>query len=199
VLDFYEATLRHDLLEFAAALATSLLRRFYDPGHGGFWQSSSDSKDLILRVKEDYDGAEPSGSSVAALSLLRLGRMMDRSDFIAAAEKTLHLFADRLTNAPQAVPYLLQALDAYLHEPVRIVFTGNPASPETRALLEAANSVYLPNRVILGTAGPVEQLARSLAAHPESEAHVCTGNMCQAPVRVALELREMLRAIRPAG
>src|SRR5207248_1876001 len=72
VIDVYEATLEPQHLDFAVALADSMIAKFYDPEHGGFWQSAG-AADLILRVKEDYDGAEPSGNSVAVLALLKLG------------------------------------------------------------------------------------------------------------------------------
>src|SRR5690606_23212917 len=93
VIDFYEATLDPQKLEFAVALADSMVARFYDKNEGGFWQSAADSKDLILRVKEDYDGAEPSANSVATLALCKLGAICDRQDFKEAAEKTLRHFA----------------------------------------------------------------------------------------------------------
>ena len=60
VIDLYEATLEPKHLDFAIELAEAMLAKFYDPENGGFWQSAADSKDLILRVKDDYDGAEPS-------------------------------------------------------------------------------------------------------------------------------------------
>ena len=56
-------------LDFAIALAAAMLEKFYDGENGGFWQSAASSSDLILRVKDDYDGAEPGGNSVATLSL----------------------------------------------------------------------------------------------------------------------------------
>lgn len=87
VIELYEATLNEKYLAFAIALADSMLARFYDAEEGGFWQSIAGSKDLILRVKEDYDGAEPSGNSVAILALLKLGKITERNDFTAAAEK----------------------------------------------------------------------------------------------------------------
>src|SRR4029079_5851257 len=102
VLDLYQSTVRPEYLEFAVALAESMLQKFYDAEHGGFWQSAADSSDLILRVKEDYDGAEPSGNSVAILSLLKLGSITERKDFTQAAEKSLRVFAERLEKLPQA-------------------------------------------------------------------------------------------------
>src|SRR5258706_116798 len=88
VIEWYEATLDPKQLEFAIALAEAMLARFYDATNGGFWQSIA-AKDLILRVKEDYDGAEPSGNSVAILALLKLGAMTGPRQFTHAAEKSL--------------------------------------------------------------------------------------------------------------
>ena len=99
--------------------------------------------DLILRIKEDYDGAEPSGNSVACLAFLKLGRMADRSDLVEAAQRTLALFSARLEQLPQAVPFLLQALDFSLQEPVRAVVVGKPQSAGTRDLLAVPSTPYI--------------------------------------------------------
>src|SRR2546423_10134170 len=149
-LDLYEATIEPQHLEFAIALAETMLSKFYDPDAGGFWQSPPSAKDLILRVKEDYDGAEPSGNSVAILSLLKLGRITDRGGFTTAAEKTLRHFSQRLQTVPEAVPFMLQAFDYSLEEPTRVVIAGDPAQPAAKALLRAVHSVYQPNKVVLG-------------------------------------------------
>src|SRR5207245_2531046 len=164
VIDLYQSTLEPRHLEFAIALAESMLQKFYDEEEGGFWQSPAQSTDLILRVKEDYDGAEPSGNSVAVMSLLRLGKITDRKEFTEAAEKSLRLFANRLQQMPQAVPYMLQALDFSLDEPKRVVVAGKPGSAEARELLHAVHSVYQPQKVVLGNSGLVESFAKTLPA-----------------------------------
>jgi len=71
VIQLYEATLEPKHLDFAIALAEAMIAKFHDPENGGFWQSAAASKDLIVRMKDDYDGAEPSGNSVATLALLK--------------------------------------------------------------------------------------------------------------------------------
>ena len=194
VLDLYEATLQPRHLDFALALAEAMLEKFYDPTHGGFWQSAAGAPDLILRVKEDYDGAEPSGNSVAILALLKLAALTGRKDFHAAAAQSLRLFAERLQQLPQAVPYLLQALDFSLEEPRRVVIAGAPAAAGTRELLRAAHRVFQPHKVILGTSGAVEEFARHL---PEKDgrptAYVCLGATCQAPTPEPEKLHELLR------
>jgi len=193
VIDLYEATVKAEYLDIAIALAEGMLARFYDAENGGFWQSAAGAKDLILRVKEDYDGAEPSGNSVAILALLKLGRITDRKQFTQAAEKSLHLFAHRLQQVPQAVPYMLQALDFSLEEPRRVVVAGDPGSPETRALLRAIHSVHQPNKVVLGNLGAVEPFARTLPASDGPVVYVCTGAACQPPTRDLVSIKELLQ------
>jgi len=190
--DLYEATLDPRHLDFALALAEAMLARFYDADNGGFWQSPPGAKDLILRVKEDYDGAEPSGNSVATMTLLKLGKITGRKEFTQAAEKTLRLFANRLQQAPQAVPFMLQALDFSLEEPRRAVVAGNPGSPETMALLRTIHSVYQPNKVVLGNTGAVEPFAQTLPAKGGAVVYFCTGNACQAPTNDPARIKELL-------
>jgi uncharacterized protein YyaL (SSP411 family) len=181
VLDLYEATLAPEHLEFAIALGHSMLAGFYDSDGGGFWQTRAGARDLILRVKEQYDGAEPSGNSVAILSLLRLGAITGIEPFTMAAEKSLRLFARRMHDVPQAVPYMLQALDFFLQEPKRVVVAGDPKSPEARKLLRAIHSVYQPNKIVLGNAGPVQEFSRTLRPHNGPLVYLCSGTSCQPP------------------
>ena len=193
VIDLYEATLEPKHLEFALALADSILTRFYDPKHGGFFQSGADTKNLILRVKEDYDGAEPSGNSVATLALLKLGAITDNKDYKTAAEKTLRLLSERLQKVPQAVPYALLALDYYLEEPKRAVVVGDPKQPATKALLHTIHAVYQPNKVVLGTAGPVESFAKTLPTKDAPIVFMCTGTACQPPTKDPAKLKQLLK------
>ncbi len=191
VLDLYEAAVQPTHLQFAVELAEAMLARFYDPDHGGFWQSGGGS-DLILRLKEAYDGAEPSGNSVAIFALLRLGRITGVQKFLHAAEESLRFFAERLQQLPQAVPYMLQALDFWLDEPRRAVITGDPDTPESLALLSAVHSVYQPNKIVLGTAGPVEPFPKTLPIRPEPLVYICTGTACQNPTNEPERIKELV-------
>jgi uncharacterized protein YyaL (SSP411 family) len=193
VAHLYEATLHPETLDFAVALTEAMLSKFYDPENGGFWQSAADAKELILRIKDDYDGAEPSGNSVATLALLKLAAITGRMDFKQAAEQTLRLFALRLEKLPQAVPYMLQALDFWLEEPRRVVLAGAADSASFKSLLAAAHSVYQPNKVVLGNAGAVEEFSRMLPAQKGAVVYLCTGTACQPPTSDAAQLQEMLR------
>ncbi len=192
VIDLDEASLAPERLDFAVELADAMLAKFYDAENGGFWQSAAGSTDLILHVKDDYDGAEPSGNSVAALSLLKLGAITGQKKFAEAAGKTLRLFAPRLQRFPQAMPFMLHALDFSLEEPRRIVIAGEPSSDNFQELLRAAHSVYQPDRIILGNAGAVEEFAGTLPAKNGAVAYLCAGGACQPPTGDAAKLKELL-------
>ena len=193
VIDLYEAAIEPKHLDFAISLAEAMIAKFYDPENGGFWQSAAaGAKDLILRVKDDYDGAEPSGNSIATLALLKLAAITGRDDFKRPAEATLRLFAHRLQNFPQAMPVMLQVLDFQLEEPRRVVIAGNPRDAKVRELLRAAHSVYQTNKVVLGNTGAVEEFARTLPAKDGPVVYLCTGNSCQPPAQDAAKVREML-------
>ena len=192
VIYLYETTLEPKQLDFAIALAEAMIGKFYDMENGGFWQSAADSSDLILRVKDDYDGAEPSGNSVATLALLKLAAITDRADFKQPAEATLRLFGSKLEKTPHALPYMLHALDFSLEEPRRVVIAGEPDTAKARELIHATHSIYQPNKVVLGNAGAVEELARTLPTKNGQMVYLCTGKACQPPTADARELRRLL-------
>jgi hypothetical protein len=192
VIELYESTLEPKHLDFAIELAGAMIAKFYDAKDGGFWQSANDAKDLILRVKDDYDGAEPSGNSVATLALLKLGAITGRKDFNEAAGKALRLFAHRLQNLSQAMPIMLHALDFSLQEPKRVVIAGDVDSADFHGLLRAAHSVYQPNKIILGNIGAVEEFARTLPAKAGPVVYLCAGNSCQPPTNVEAKVRKVL-------
>ena len=192
VIHFYEVTLQPAHLDFASELATAMIARFYDPANGGFWQSPAGTSDLILRVKDDYDGAEPSGNSVATLALLKLAAITGRDDFRQPAEATLQLAASRLQKQPAALAYMLHALAFWLDEPRRVVIAGNINSTRFQELLHAAHSMYQPDKIVLGNIGAVEPFAKTLVAKEMATAFVCLGNACQLPTSEPAKLRELL-------
>jgi hypothetical protein len=193
VIDLYEATLLPEHLDFAIELAEAMIAKFFDAASGGFWQSMAGTNDLILRVKDDYDGAEPSGNSVATLALLKLAAITGREDFRLPVQATLQLFAGRLQNQPAALAFMLHAVDFWLDEPRRVVIVGEKDSAEFQKLLRAAHSVYQPNKIILGNIGIVQEFARTLPAKNGAAAYLCSGTACQPPTNDPAMLKEMLK------
>lgn len=195
-LHLYEATLQPKYLEQAVAVADRMIELFYDKDHGGFWQGTGDTG-LIMRVKEDYDGAMPSANSVASLALLKLHKITERKLYRDCAEATLKLFADRMEKTGSAVPYLLQALDFYLHEPYRVVVAGKPEDPAFQKALREVHQQYQPNRVLIGNLGPVEPFAKKQTPEEDGSplVYVCSGSACQIPT---LDPKEFQAHLQPA-
>jgi len=193
LIQLYEATLEPGQLEFACELAGAMIAKFYDAPNGGFWQSPAGVNDLILRVKDDYDGAEPSGNSVATLALLKLAAITGCEEFKHAAAATLQLSAGRLQKQPAALAFMLQALDFWLDEPRRVVIAGENGSSKTKELLRAAHSIYQPNKIVLGNTGAVEPFAKTLTAKEGPTVYLCTGTACQPPTSDPLKVKELLR------
>ncbi len=110
LLDLFEASFNPAHLETAVRLAKNGLEQFEDRTQGGFFSTAGDASDLLLRMKDDYDGAEPSGNSVASDLLLRLGELTGDSSFRDRAEKCLRWAASKLEVQPTMAPQMLVAL-----------------------------------------------------------------------------------------
>jgi len=148
LLDLYEATFEMRLLQGASALADTLLRLFEDKERGGFFLTSVDHERLVHRPKPAFDGSIPSGNSAAALGLLRLHHHTGEGRFLAAAERTLRLFARSMAAQPFGHAHMLAAADFCLRKPREIVIVGRGDDPATAALLARLHARYLPNKTL---------------------------------------------------
>lgn len=185
LLALHEATLDADTLAFAVQLCEVMLDRFWDAEHGGFWQSEA-SPDLILRAKEDYDSAEPSGNSVAAFTLLKVASITGERRFHDAAAGVLRLYYGQMQRGPIACAFLLRALAMFVRPMQRLEVVGEPSAADSQALLKVAHEVYVPWLTITGrpAAGP-------------ARAHLCIGETCGNELVTAEELRNSLLALKP--
>ena len=180
LVDLFEAGFDPQWLRWAGELGDQLLARFEDPDEGGFFTTAEGADELLLRHKPLYDGAIPSGNTLAAGALLRLARHLDRPDFLAAVERTLRCGAPFLAQAPTAGLGLLAVLDSFLAEDVAIVIAGDPQATATQDLLTEAARAWAPNRTLtLVAADPTLPLHQGRSAGPA--AYVCRGQTCLAP------------------
>jgi uncharacterized protein YyaL (SSP411 family) len=144
-------------------------------------------------MKDDYDGAEPSGNSIAALALLRLSRLTHDEALRESAERTLQAFSQRLSGAPSAVP---QMLAAYLYStdlPRQVVVAG----PPDNELLKYARRRFLPEWEVIPAKPDARTLMPELAemrpVNGKAAAYVCENFACQLPVTEVDRLGELLR------
>ena len=202
LLDLYEADFDPAHLELAISLAAEMRRRFEDPAAGGFFSTEAGDANLVLRMKDDYDGAEPSGNSMALLDLLRLAHMTDRAEFHEAAERTFEYLGRKISSQPVALPQALVALDYTLARRREIVIAGARDNDATRDLLRAVHDRFLPHAVALlidsaETRSKLERLFPAAATMGEVNhlptAYVCEDYACRLPTNDVSKLTELLQ------
>jgi uncharacterized protein YyaL (SSP411 family) len=190
LLDLYEASFDVRLLSWAMRVQQTQDRLFWDQKQGGYFTTSGQDQSILLRTREAYDGVAPSPNSVAAMNLLRLWQVTDQQTNKDKADKTLAVFGAGIEQRPEAMPYLMSALDFSLAKPKQIVIAGLPGAEDTHALLRLVWQRYIPNRVLLladGAEGQ-KQLARwvpSLATITRKQgratAYICENYICNLP------------------
>jgi len=198
LLDLYEA--QFDLRHLKAAIRLTGKQRelFEDTAGGGFFSSAADDPTLVMRLKEDYDGAEPSGNSIALRNLLRLAQITNRSEFQQAAANILGAFAGRIATLPAAVPEMLAACEFLVGEPRQIILAGEPGTADFASLLRALHSKFLPDRVLLRVDGAEARDffaagIPTIASMTQPGAYVCRNYTCQLPVSDSAAFSELIQ------
>jgi uncharacterized protein YyaL (SSP411 family) len=154
-----------------------------------------------MRLKEDYDGAEPSANSIAVLNLLRLAQITGRQDFRASAARALEAFGSRMVAAPVGVPQMLVAYEFSISKPKQIILVGERDAPDTRRMLAALHARFVPHRIVLlVNAESRPPLARYLPAVADmtaiggqATAYVCEDYACKLPTTDAAEFAQLLQ------
>jgi uncharacterized protein YyaL (SSP411 family) len=169
-------------------------RLFWDEEGGGYFSSAEGDPHLLVRLKEDYDGAEPSANSVAALNLLRFSRMFGDVDFAKKAERIFVLSGCTLEEMPAAVPQLLVALGYSISVGCQIVIAGKPEATDTAALIAAARKGFHPDQVILladggegqsWLEGKIPSIAGMKPVDGKATIYRCENFTCSAPVTLS--------------
>jgi uncharacterized protein YyaL (SSP411 family) len=191
LLDLYEATFESRDFTWAMRLAERAVELFEDTENGGFFSTafSNAAEGALLRLKDDYDGAEPSGNSGVTLLLLRLSRMTDRADFRASAEGALRAFASRMREAGTGVPQMLVAHSFSLAKPREIVLAGPAGHPDMRAMLAAIRRRFLPNAVVMNSQESAHPMP-AIGGGPT--VYVCENFACRLPVTSVKALDDLL-------
>ena len=202
LLDLYETDFDPGHLETALALAAKMRKLFEDPQAGAFFTTAGQDSSLVLRMKDDYDGAEPSGNSVALLDLLRLAHLTDRDEYRQAAVRTLDALMPKMSSQPIAVPQMLVALDYSLAVKREVVIAGDSNAEPTRALLSELRRRFLPYTVTLlvDSDATREKLTRIFPAagvmrqlDQQSTAYVCENYSCRLPTTEVSKFAELLQ------
>jgi uncharacterized protein YyaL (SSP411 family) len=204
LLDLFEATFDRRWLEGALALADATEKHFADAEHGGWFMTAADGEKLLARERPQYDGAEPSGTSIAILNALRLATFTGDDRWRAVADKAFSSLHDVLANRPLAMTEALVALD-FRSDAAREVGLVWPAGGDPEPLLAALRATFLPSRAIAGAAeADVAALGRTavfldgkVAQHGKPTGYVCERGRCELPATDPATFTEQLRKTKP--
>jgi uncharacterized protein YyaL (SSP411 family) len=190
LLELYEATFDVDHLKQARELNTDLIDNFWDYEDGGFFFTPADGENLIIRQKEIYDGALPSGNAIAMWNMLRLGRMTTNTELLDMAWQTGSAFFGTVKQSPAAYAQLMVALDFAFGPSYEVVVAGHPQAEDTKEMLRNLNAHFIPNKVVIfrptdeepaEIAGIAEFTKDLTAIEGTATAYVCLHNTCELP------------------
>ena len=198
LLELYQADPEPAWVEWASTLQRRQDALFWDDQEGGWFSTTGNDPTVLMRLKDDYDGAEPSASSVSVLNLLLLSHLVDDSEWRDRIERTLRLFGSRLAQAGRAVPMMAAALSAYAAGPRQVIIVGEGG--DARVLEQTMTARYRPFTLSLTLSESQREGLSKLAPFVagmrpidgRSAAYVCRDFVCRAPVTTGGELEALL-------
>jgi len=188
LLELYEATFNTIYLQEAITLTTDSVNHFWDGENGGFYFTANDGESLIVRTKSLYDGAIPSGNSVSALNLVKLGRITTTSLYEEKAEELLKAFSTQIARGSSSFSFLLQAISFMQGPSYEVVIVGKPEAEDTKAMTNALFAPFQPNKVVVFRPKKGGDIV-TFAPYTESQkmkdgkatAYVCQNYACKLP------------------
>jgi uncharacterized protein len=202
LIDVYEATFERRWLDAARALADGMLGLFWDDGLEGFYDTGHDHERLIVRPRNLFDNAVPSGSSMAIETLLRLAVLTGEVTYEARAVAALRPLADLLSRHPSGFGRFLCALDFHLGPRVEVALVAPAGDGGAAALAAEVFGRYLPNRVVAGAAADDPSASAGIpllegrgAVEGKATAYVCRNYACELPVTEPVTLARQLEAL----
>ena len=204
LLELFQADGDPRWLQWALMLQHRQDELFADPVEGGWFSTTGRDDSVLLRLKEDYDGAEPSATSVSVFNLLTLSHLINEGEFERSLERAFGMFASRIERAARTVPMMMAALSAFRAGISQVVVAGDPSDAATRALNNAISHRYLPFAVTIPLVP--EHLAAIVGVLPWTEAmarraekpaaYVCLNFTCLTPATSADKLAAQLESGR---
>jgi uncharacterized protein YyaL (SSP411 family) len=201
LLELYESTFNVDYLKQAIHYNNILLKHFWDDNKGGFYFTPDYGEHIITRKKEIYDGAIPSGNSVAILNLLKLSRITMDMDFENKALDIVKVFSLIIENSSLGNTMTLSGLEFAYGPTFEVVIIGNEDSDDTKKMLKALRELYAPNKIVLfvpiNKESPEILEITDFVKHKTSKdgkatAHVCINRFCKFPTTEIAKMIELL-------
>jgi uncharacterized protein YyaL (SSP411 family) len=199
LIDIYECTFDEKYLKFALELSEIMINVFYDRDNFGFFDTSSNDNSIIVRTKEDYDSAEPTGNAYAIISLVRLSYITDKSVLYDIAYKSIKSFYTKIYKMPYSMPQMLIALDMILNKPKQFVIYDAEKDLTANKMLEIINSKFIPNKIIIMLNNRNQENTITFAKEiinqnisSDTKLFICENFSCKLPISNFEELEKLI-------
>ena len=149
LLDLYNATFKVEYLQHAESFQKILDKHFTDDVYGGYFFTSDFAEELIVRQKEIYDGAIPSGNAVTMLNLLKLAKYTGKYEYENKALDLSRAFHEQVKATPMGHPFLMIVLEFMLAESMELVIVGNPEIEKVREVISILRKKFIPNKIVI--------------------------------------------------
>jgi hypothetical protein len=193
LIELYDATLEPGYLDDARSSSLEMIRLFSDGDTYGLFDTASDAENILVRKKGWHDGVIPSGNAVAAMNLIRLGKIAHDTRCLEEGKGILRAFMGSVTQQPMVGLHFLAALDYLSGEETEITFSGRADSPEAAEMLRAVRRRFIPGLVLRWSRG--DSGSPKVEGTNETTVQVCAAGACRLPVTSAGELEALLDEI----
>ncbi|UCH88621.1 MAG: thioredoxin domain-containing protein [Thermoplasmata archaeon] len=203
LIELYEASFKNKYLNTAIELTDDMIKQFWDYSKGGFYFTGKDSEQLLIRQKEIYDGAIPSGNAAALYNLIRLAKLSGKNEYEKTASQLIKTFSRDIERLPSGHTMWMVGLDFVVGPSYEVIIRGDEHSEATKDMISALRTNLLPNKIV--HLNPNTDKDSNIFKLPDiveessdtkdtATAYVCVDYSCQSPVTDVNKMLELLKA-----
>lgn len=194
-LDLYETTFDEQYIKYASQFFENTFKVFYDKENSGFFDTEPSLPDVILKTKDIYDGAEPSGNSVMIENSIRLGNFTGNKYFSEIAEKSIECFFNDIDNLPFSSPLMLKNILFIKNAPKEIILTGNTKNSDLQEIIKYINGKFLPFKTYIYANKNIEEyssyIRNIINDYKSNKVYLCENQSCKLPVDNLEDLKKI--------
>jgi uncharacterized protein YyaL (SSP411 family) len=206
LIELYQATFEPRWIREAISLNRQMIEAYHDPEGKGFFFTRKGDETLLMRTKDFYDSALPSGNAMAILNLFRLSEFTSDQSLKELGLETLEQLSGSLSQAPSAFAQSLIALDFMLSSPMEIAVIGAKEDPGTRSMIWAVRKPFSPGKIVAWSPGgdknavkEIPFLEGKIAIEGRPTAYICRNYTCKKPLTDPAEVKKVLTGKEKGG
>lgn len=201
LIELYQATFKSKYLKTAIDLSKRMISDFWDSNSGGFYLTSKYSEDVLVKTKKIYDGAIPSGNSIALHVLILLGKITSDSKYLDLADMMVNTFSNEISSYPLNYIQMLNSIDIIVNPSYEVIVVGDINDDDTKEFINSINSEYLPNTILIHRPIKFDEELNILGEYiknlqsidGKATAYICKNYKCEIPTTNINKMIDLLK------